>query len=87
MNVNNELSKLNEWFSINKLSLNVKKTNFMVFGNKHINEALKMTINNRNIVKVSEIKILGIYIDFRLNWKKHIQNVSNEVSKCTAIIL
>ena len=29
MNVNNELSKLKEWFSINKLSLNVKKTNFM----------------------------------------------------------
>ena len=27
MNVNDELSKLNEWFSIGKLSLNVKKTN------------------------------------------------------------
>ena len=38
MNVNNELSKLNEWSSINKLSLNVKKSNFMGFGNKHINE-------------------------------------------------
>ena len=43
MNVNNELSKLNEWFSINKLSLNVKKTNFMVFGNKHTNEELKIS--------------------------------------------
>ena len=66
MNVNNELSKLNEWFSINKLSLNVKKTNFMVFGNKHMNEALKIRINNEVIVKVSETKFLGIYIDFRL---------------------
>ena len=36
INVNNELSKLlNEWFSINKLSLNVKKIHFIVFGNKH----------------------------------------------------
>ena len=86
MNVNNELSKLNEWFSINKLSLNVKKTNFMVFGNKHINETLKIRINNEDIVKVSETKFLGIYIDFRLNWKKHIQNISNKVSKCIAII-
>ena len=59
MNVNNELSKLNEWFSINKLSLNVKKTNFMVFGNKHINEALKVRINNEDIVKVSETKFFG----------------------------
>ena len=56
MDVNNELSKLNEWFSINKLSLNVKKTNFMVFGNKHINEALKIRINNEDIVKESETK-------------------------------
>ena len=86
MNVNNELSKLKEWFSINKLSLNVKKTNFMVFGNKHINEALKIRINNEDIVKVSETKFLGIYIDFILNWKKHIQNISNKVSKCIAII-
>ena len=67
MNVNNELSKLNEWFSINKLSLNVKKTNFMVFGNKHINEALKIRINNEYNVKVSETKFWGIYIEFRLN--------------------
>ena len=86
MNVNNELSKLNQWFSINKLSLNVKKTNFMVFGNKHINETLKIRINNEDIVKVSETKFLGIYLDFRLNWKKHIQNISNKVSKCIAII-
>ena len=63
MNVDNELSRLNEWFSINKLSLNVKKTNFMVFGNKHINETLKIRINNEDIVKVSETKFLGIYIE------------------------
>ena len=59
MNVNNELSKLNEWFSINRLSLNVKKTNFMVFENKHINEALKIRIKNEDIVKVNEKKVLG----------------------------
>ena len=51
-----------------------------------INEALKIRINNEDIVKVSETKFLGIYIDFRLNWKKHIQNISNKVSKCIAII-
>ena len=29
-----ELRKLHVWFSINKLSLNISKTNFMVFGKK-----------------------------------------------------
>ena len=31
VNINNELSKISEWLSSNKLSLNVKKTKFMVF--------------------------------------------------------
>ena len=29
--VNYELCKISTWFKINKLSLNVKKTNFMLF--------------------------------------------------------
>ena len=29
--INNELSKISEWLSSNKLSLNIKKTKFMVF--------------------------------------------------------
>ena len=36
--VSNELDKLSEWFAVNKLSLNLSKTNFMLFtiveGNK-----------------------------------------------------
>ena len=31
-----ELTKLNIWFALNKLSLNVSKTNYMVFGNRNI---------------------------------------------------
>ena len=41
MNVNTELSNLN-WFPLNKMHLNVKKTNVMVFRNRHINEELVM---------------------------------------------
>ena len=70
MNVKNEWSKLNEWFSINKLSFNVKK--IMVFGNKNINEELKIRMNNEDIIKVRETKFLGIYIDYMLNWKNNI---------------
>ena len=34
--VSMELSNLNNWFAINKLSLNVAKTNFMVFSNRTV---------------------------------------------------
>ena len=50
MNVNNKLSKPNEWFSCNKLYLNVKTILWYL---------LKMRINNFNIVKVRETKFLG----------------------------
>ena len=33
--VNNELEKLDIWFRVNKLSLNVNKTNFIMFTNKN----------------------------------------------------
>ena len=37
--INKELVKLTEGFKVNKLSLNVKKSNCMVFGNKIVNKA------------------------------------------------
>ena len=39
--VNIEMSKLSTWFSINKLSLNVKKTSYKLFGNRHLNNDIK----------------------------------------------
>ena len=33
---NIELLKFNDWFSANRLSLNVKKTNYILLGHKHL---------------------------------------------------
>ena len=78
--VNIELSKLSKWFSINKLSLNVKKTSYMVFGNRHVNNNVKIRIDMEEIEKVYVTKFLGVYIDYRLDWKRHIDHIINKVS-------
>ena len=31
---NSELDKLNVWFSVNRLSLSITKTNYLIFGNR-----------------------------------------------------
>ena len=31
---NSELDKLNVWFSVNRLSLSITQTNYMIFGNR-----------------------------------------------------
>ena len=68
--LSNELDKLSVWFAVNKLTLNVSKTNFMVFGNsKQRNTILQVSIKNCNIKRVYVTNFLGILIDDRLNWK------------------
>ena len=64
-----ELDKLNIWFAVNKLSLNVSKTNFILFGNRKHNEDVDITINNVKIDRVYVTKFLGVFIDSNLNWK------------------
>ena len=74
--VNIELSKLNKWFAVNKLSLNVRKTSNMIFGNRHVNNDIKICIDREEIEKVYVTKFVGFYIDYRLNWKTHIEHIT-----------
>ncbi len=43
--ISNELNKISVWFNVNKLSLNVSKTHFMVFGRSKNKRTAKVTIN------------------------------------------
>ena len=84
--ISTELCNLNVWFNVNKLSLNVAKTNFMVFsGRKQVDNAV-ITIGNTSIERVSATKFLGVLIDDKLTWKQHISNIKVKLSKCVAIL-
>ena len=37
-NINNELTEISLWLKVNKLSLNIKKTHYMVFSKKKLQE-------------------------------------------------
>ena len=51
--VNSELDKLNIWFIINKLSLNVSKTNYILFDNRKVHsDVLDIKIHNDKITRV-----------------------------------
>ena len=84
--ISQELDKLNIWFAVNKLSLNVNKTNFILFGNKKQTEGVHITINNVRIDRVYVTKFLGVMIDHKLNWKEHIDIINKKLSKSIAII-
>ena len=85
-NVSLELDKLNIWFAVNKLSLNVSKTNFIIFGNRKYKGEVDIKINDISIERVYTTKFLGVLIDHQLNWKEHIDYICNKVSRNIAVI-
>ena len=82
---NNELNKISSWFSANLLSLNIKKTNYILFGNKKLPD-IQMSINNEMITRVYETKFLGIIIQANLKWTTHIGLLKNKISKSLGIM-
>ena len=46
--MNNEIARIVEWLNVNKLSLNVKKTHYMIF-----------SLSRNRIIKDTDIKING----------------------------
>ena len=87
-----ELPMLNEWFAANKFSLNLKKSNFMVFS-PSLNNSPRLNLNMPtsdtpiNIEQIPKIngdkslKLLGIQIDEKLNLKDHISNVCKSLNR------
>ena len=84
--INEELRKLKLWFDCNKLSLNVSKTNFMLFGKGRSNTHVQIEIDGVAINRVHENKFLGVIIDDKLSWKQHIIHVKHKVSRSIAVI-
>lgn len=69
-----ELALYFDWFASNKLSLNISKTNYMVFNLPSTqNHDFKLTINNIPLKPASSVNFLGVYIDSKLNWNNHME--------------
>ena len=49
--VNYELKKVSDWFAVNKLSLNIKKTNYMLFSNTSSDLPSSIMINDSPVEK------------------------------------
>jgi hypothetical protein len=87
--VNSEIAKLSTWFTVNKLSFNCKKSNYMLFGHKHLDDALcknMITINSNTLERVKVVKFLGILIDDKMDWKAHISHVASKVARNIGIM-
>ena len=87
-NINEELQKVSDWLAVNKLSLNVDKTKFMIFHTKqkNLNQIPEIKINDKLIERVESFKFLGVIIDQNLNWNNHVNHISNKLSRTCGLI-
>ena len=68
-----------DWFKINSLRANPGKFQFMALGaNK--NDCFNLNVAGKVIPSSSEVKLLGITIDYDLKFKKHINELCRKAS-------
>ena len=86
--MNAELEKINVWMKTNKLSVNISKTNYIIFRpkQKSISMNLPILFDTKPLKRVNVVKFLGIFINENISWKYHIDHVCNKISKSIGII-
>ena len=91
--VNKELASVCNWLMANKLSLNTKKSNFVIFRpyqkrmNFHVTIKLFDDKNSSILLERKDyVKYLGVLIDSTLSWRQHILFISSKISKSLGII-
>ena len=87
--INAELTKVMDWLTVNKLSLNIKKK-IMIFSSKQrilkTTEIPSVIINHMSIERVTCFTFLGVIIDSNLTWYHHINYISNKLSRICGVL-
>ena len=81
--VNRELVGVDNWLKINRLTLNVSKTSYIISNKKN---ALDIQIRETILKKVSTVKFLGVTLDENLVFKDHVNKVTSNISKSVGVM-
>ena len=89
--VNIDLINIKDWFTPNKLSLNVEKTKYSFLHQLSKNEDIhlrlpKHIINNYDIRREESMKFLWVLLDQHLTWKEHIKLTENKIAKSIGVL-
>ena len=79
------MKHLNNWLSANKISLNVEKTELVIFKSprKVLLDEIKIKLSGKSLYLLNSIKYLGIKIDRFLHWHDQL----NSIDRANALLL
>ena len=87
--INSELINVHTWLSANKLSLNIEKSNFIIFHppQKRLQDfSFNLSLNNKQLKREYCIKYLGILIDSHLRWKPQVDFLVKKIRRSIGIL-
>ena len=85
--INRELIHVSDWLVANKLSLNVKKPNVLLFRSKNVvTRNINIEINGVQAEEKEHAKYLRVLVDNKLSFHNHINHVNSKLTKGNAIL-
>ena len=86
--VNADLKRLVNWLNANKISLNVKKTEMVIFKSKQkkFEGDLKIKLSGKRLYPTESVKYLGVKIDTNLSWQYHVNGLSIKLNRANVLL-
>jgi hypothetical protein len=86
--LNDELRNVDRWMKANKLSVNITKTNYIIFKsrNEKFCTDIPVIFDGKPLMQKKIVRFLGVHIDENLTWKSHISHVCKKISKSIGIL-
>ena len=78
---------MKKWLDANKLSLNIDKTNFVVFHSpaRKLTEPIVLKFGRKKISRTDHVRFLGVLLDETLGWKPHLVELSRKLPRSVGI--
>ena len=81
--VNPDMKHSNNWLSANKISLNVEKTELVIFKSPR---NIKIKLSRKRLYPSNSIKYLGIKIDRSLHWHDQVNSIAVKLNRANALL-
>ena len=78
--IESDLIIVQDWFNVNKLTLNINKSSYMIFRPNNTEMCgLNITLNGVTLPQTCSTKFLGTWLDEKLVWTEHIRNLKTKL--------
>jgi ribonucleases P/MRP protein subunit RPP40 len=89
VSMSQDLNILKNWFTINRLSMNIEKTKFIIYETKNSNNLDRFDevwVDCEKISRVEHYKYLGLWIDHKMKFSMHILNLKKSIAPIVGVL-